>query len=62
MGLRNEDAFIHLGIPRSGSGMSSGEIDFAIESRTHEICKDKLRKREIIEMLDALKRVIEENY
>lgn len=60
MGLRNEDAFIHLGIPRSG--MSSGEIDFAIESRTHEICKDKLRKREIIEMLDALKRVIEENY
>ncbi len=60
MGLRNEDAFIHLGIPCRG--MTSGEIDFAIESRTHEICKDKLRKKEIIEMLDTLKRVIEENY
>ena len=42
--------------------MTSGEIDFAIEARTHEICRDEYRKKEIIEMLEALKRVIEENY
>lgn len=60
MGLKNKDAFIHLGIP--SSGMTSGEIDFAIESRTHEICKDEARKKEIIDMLDTLKKVIKENY
>ena len=42
--------------------MSSGEIDYAIESRTHEICENKLRKKELIEMINTLKRVIEENY
>ncbi len=62
MGLKNKDAFIHLGIPSHGSGMSSGEVDFAIESRTHDICKDKLRKKEIIDMLEVLKKVIRESY
>ena len=62
MGLKNKDAFIHLGIPSHGSGMSSGEVDFAIEYRTHDICKDQERKQEIIDMLDTLKKVIRENY
>lgn len=62
MGLKNKDAFIHLGIPSRGSGMTSGEIDFAIEGRTHEICKDEFKKKEIVEMLDTLKKVIIENY
>ena len=56
MGLKNKDAFIHLGIVGDGCGMSSNEVDFAIEYRTHEICKDKKRKKEIIEMLDTLKK------
>lgn len=62
MGLKNKDAFIHLGIVGRGCGMSSGEVDFAIESRTHDICKDKNRKREIVKMIDILKKVIEESY
>ena len=62
MGLKNKDAFIHIGIVGRGCGMSSGEIDYAIESRTHDICKDKIRKKELIEMIDILKRIIEENY
>ena len=62
MGLKNKDAFIHMGIPSNGSGMTSREIDFAIEYRTHDICKDELRKKEIIDMLDTLKKVIKENY
>ncbi len=60
MGLKTKDAFIHIGIP--SRGMTSGEIDFSIEGRTIEICKDKLRKKEIIGILNTLKRVIKESY
>jgi hypothetical protein len=62
MGLKNKDAFIHIGIVGPGCGMSSHEVDFAIEGRTQEICKNKARKKEIIDMLDTVKKVIEKNY
>ena len=62
MGLRNKDAFIHIGIVGRGCGISSGEIDYGINAITHDICKDKKRKAELINMIDTLKKVIEENY
>ena len=60
MGLKTKETFIHIGIP--SSGMTSGEIDFAIEGRVIDICKNELCKKEIIEILDTLKRVIKEHY
>lgn len=60
MGLKNEEVFIRIGIPKSG--MSFNEIDYAIYGITHEICKNKNRKKELLNMIDTLKRVIKEGY
>jgi hypothetical protein len=60
MGLKNEEAFIWIGTP--SSGMSFGEIDYAISGITYDICKDEGRKKELIDMIETLKRVIEKNY